>query len=47
MRFGCIADKTAGGVRIKGEKKGNEKVVSVPEGFEGLLADTVVSCGIH
>lgn len=47
VRPGSIADEAACGVGVKGEKEGNEEVVSIPEGFVGLLPYANMRCGEH
>ena len=42
-----VANEAACGVGVHGEEEGDEEVVSVPEGFEGLLTDLVVCGGVH
>ena len=42
-----VADEAAGGVGVEGEEEGDEEVVRVPEGFEGLLADSGVCGCVH
>lgn len=42
-----ITHETPGGVGVQGKDENESKVVGVPKRFEALLADLVVSCGIH
>ena len=45
--LGGVADEAVRGVRVHAEEEGNEEVMRVPEGFEGLLPDFVVGGGVH
>ena len=42
-----VTNEASGGVGVETEHERDEEVVSVPEGLEGLLADLVVSGGVH
>lgn len=44
---GGVAHEAADGVGVQGQEEGDEEVVGVPEGFEGLLADAVVGGRVH
>lgn len=44
---GSVADEAANRVGVQGEEEGDEEVVSVPKGLEGLLSDSVVGCRVH
>lgn len=44
---GGISDKTASGVRVKGNHEEKRKVVGVPKCLEALAADLVVSGRVH
>lgn len=43
----CIPDEASGGMGVEGEKERDKKVVGVPEGFVGLLADSNVGGSEH
>jgi hypothetical protein len=43
----CISYEAASRVCVHAEEKRNEEMVGVPEGFEGLLSDPVVSGRVH
>ena len=45
-QFG-VTDEAANGVRVHGQEEGDEEVVSVPKGLEGLLSDLRVRCCVH
>jgi hypothetical protein len=46
-RSGCVADEAADGMSVETEQERNKEVVRVPEGFERLLSDLVVSRCVH
>lgn len=47
MRLRSISHEAARSMCVKGQEEWNEEVVSIPKGLEGLLADAMVSRGIH
>jgi len=44
---GAVADEALGGVGVEADEEGDEEVVRVPEGLEGLLSDFGMRGGVH
>jgi hypothetical protein len=44
---GCVTDEAPGGMSIEREEERDKKMVRVPEGLEGLLANLSVSGCVH
>jgi hypothetical protein len=42
-----VTDEAAGGVGVHAQEKGNEQVMGVPEGLEGLLSDPGMCRGVN
>jgi hypothetical protein len=46
-RFCGVTHEASGSMGIESQEEGNEKMMRIPEGFVGLLADTMMRSGIH
>lgn len=45
--MGAVADEALGGVGVEADEEGDEEVMGVPEGLEGLLPDFGMRGGVH
>lgn len=47
VRLDSVTHETSHSVGVETKEKRDKQVVSVPESLEGLLTNSVVSCGVH